>query len=118
MIVEYTGRHTDVTQKHKQQAETALNAIEKILGGITDAKVILAVDMHRQIAEVAVSHGGHTLVATCEATEMATALHDALAKVEQQAVRHRQKTTTTMRHPRGADKEQELDGPEPAPAVA
>jgi putative sigma-54 modulation protein len=118
MIVEYTGRHIDVTQKYKDQAEVALTAIEKILGGITDAKVILAVDKYRQIAEVTVSHGGHTLVATCESTDMMTALHDALAKVEQQAVRHRQKTTTTMRHPRAFDKGQELDGPDAAVAVA
>jgi len=118
MIVEYTGRQTDVTHKHKQQAEIALKAIEKILGGITTAKVILAVDKYRQIAEVAVSQGGHTLVATCEATEMVTALHDALAKVEQQAVRHRQKTTTSMRHPRAFDKGLGLDGPDVAAAVA
>lgn len=118
MIVEYTGRHFDVTQKYKTRAEAGLKAIETILGGITDAKVILAVDKYRQIAEVAVSHGGHTLVATCEATEMITALHDALAKVEQQAVRHRQKTTTTMRHPRALDKGQMMDGPETAAATA
>jgi len=118
MIVEYTGRHTDVTQKYRDQAEIALKAIETILGGITDAKVILAEDKYRQIAEVAVSQGGYTLVATCESADKMTALHDALAKVEQQAVRHRQKTITTMRHPRSLDKGQGLDGPEPAAAVA
>jgi putative sigma-54 modulation protein len=118
MIVEYTGRHIDVTQKNKEQAEVALKAIETILGGITDAKVILAVDKYRQIAEVAVSNGGHTLVATCEATEMTAALHDALAKVEQQAVRHRQKTTTTMRHPKDFDKGLELDEPDAVGAIA
>jgi putative sigma-54 modulation protein len=118
MIVEYTGRHFDVTQKYKDQAAVGLKAIATILGGITDAKVILAVDKYRQIAEVAVCQGGHTLVATCEATEMATALHDALAKIEQQAVRHRQKTTTTMRHPRALDKGQALDGPDVSAAVA
>jgi putative sigma-54 modulation protein len=118
MIVEYTGRHFDVTQKYKDKAEAGLKATETILGGITDAKVILTVDKYRQIAEVAVSHGGHTLVATCEAAEMMTALHDALAKIEKQAVRHRQKTTTSMRHPRTLDKGQALDGPEPTAFTA
>jgi putative sigma-54 modulation protein len=118
MIVEYTGRHTDVAQKYKDQAEIALKAIETILGGITDAKVILSEDKYRRIAEVAVSHGGHTLVATCESADRTTALHDALAKVEQQAVRHRQKTTTTMRHPRSLDKGAAADGPEGAAVTA
>jgi hypothetical protein len=31
---------------------------------------------------------------------MMTALRDALTKIEQQAIRQRQKTTTAMRHPR------------------
>ncbi|HEV2618860.1 MAG TPA: ribosome-associated translation inhibitor RaiA, partial [Acidobacteriaceae bacterium] len=117
MIVEYTGRHFEVTQKYKAKSEAGLKAVETILGGITDAKVILTVDKYRQIAEVAVSQGGHTLVATCEAAEMMTALHDALAKIEQQAVRHRQKTTATMRHPRSLDKGASVDGPEAAAAL-
>jgi hypothetical protein len=31
---------------------------------------------------------------------MMTALHHALGKIEQQAIRQKQKTTTNMRHPR------------------
>ena len=40
------------------------------------------------------------MVAVCESVEMMTALHHALAKIEQQAIRQKQKTTTNMRHPR------------------
>jgi putative sigma-54 modulation protein len=118
MIVEYTGRHIDVTQKYKNQAEAGLKAIEKIVSGDTSAKVILAVDKYRMIAEVTLTEGSHTMVATCESSEMTTSLRDALSKVEQQAVRHRQKSTTTMRHPRTLDKGQALDGPESSPATA
>jgi putative sigma-54 modulation protein len=106
MIVEYTGRQTVVTQKYKDEAETGLRAIEKIVSGATSAKVILTVDKYRKIAEVTVAEGSHTMVATCESADMMTALHDALGKIEQQAVRHRQKSTTTMRHPRTMDKGQ------------
>jgi putative sigma-54 modulation protein len=116
MIVEYTGRQTVVTQKYKDQAEAGLSAIEKIVSGATSAKVILTVDKYRKIAEVTVTEGSHTMVATCESADMLTALRDALAKVEQQAVRHRQKSTTTMRHPRALDKEHLLGGP--AQAIA
>jgi hypothetical protein len=48
--------------------------------------------------------GGKSIVARCEAVEMETALRDALEKIEQQAVRQRQKTTTIMRHPKVAVK--------------
>jgi putative sigma-54 modulation protein len=116
MIVEYTGRQTVVTQKYKDQAEAGLRAIEKIVSDATSAKVILTVDKYRKIAEVTVTDGSYVMVATCESADMMTALRDALAKVEQQAVRHRQKSTTTMRHPRTPDKEQMLDGPAPATA--
>jgi putative sigma-54 modulation protein len=111
MIVEYTGRQTVVTQKYKDQAEAGLRAIDKIVSGATSAKVILTVDKYRKIAEVTVAPCGYTMVATCESADMMTALRDALGKVEQQAVRHRQKSTTTMRHPRMMDKGQMVDGP-------
>jgi putative sigma-54 modulation protein len=110
MIVEYTGRQTVVTQKYKDEAEAGLRAIERIVSGATSAKVILAVDKYRKIAEVTVAQGSHTMVATCESPDMMIALHDALGKIEQQAVRHRQKSTTTMRHPRMIDKGQMPDG--------
>lgn len=100
MLVEYTGRQTTITKKLKAQAEAGLEQIAKLVGRSPSAHVILTVDKYRQIAEVTVKTRGQSLVATCEATEMATALHDALAKVEQQAVRHNQKSNTLARHPK------------------
>ena len=41
------------------------------------------------------------MVATCESAEMMTALRDALAKIEQQAVRQRQKATNGYAASRG-----------------
>ena len=116
MIIEYTGRQTVVTQKYKDQTEAGLRAIEKIVSGAASAKVMLTVDKYRKIGEVTVMQGSHTMVATCESADMMTALRDALAKIEQQAVRQRQKSTTTMRHPRPMDKGQMLDGPAQATA--
>lgn len=109
MIIEYTGRQTVVTQKYKDQAEMSLKAIEKIVSGATGAKVILTVDKYRKIADVAVKQGSQKMVATCESADMMTALRDALAKIEQQAIRQRQKTTTTMRHPRPVERANGLD---------
>lgn len=102
MIVEYTGRQFVVTEKYRVLADAALDRIEVLTGKNASAHVILSVDKYRKIAEVTVMSCGQNLVAVCEAAEMMTALRDALAKIEQQVVRSRQRSTTIMRHPRMA----------------
>jgi putative sigma-54 modulation protein len=100
MIIEYTGRHTEVTQKLKTQAATGLDRIATLTGDACSAHVILTLDKYRHIAEITATCGSLKMVAICEASEMGPALHDALAKIEQQAVRHNQKATTIRRHPK------------------
>ncbi len=112
MIIEYTGRQFVITQKYKDQAEAGLHAIEKIVSGATGAKVILTVDKYRMIADVTVKQGSQSMVATCESSEMTTALRDAMAKIEQQAVRQRQKETKGIRRPRPIEKDGGFDIPE------
>jgi len=102
MIIEYTGRQFVVTEKYKVHAESGLERIAKLVGKAASAHVILTIDKYRKIAEVTVKNGSQDMVANCESAEMMTALHDALAKIEQQAIRNRQRTTTIMRHPRVA----------------
>ncbi len=102
MIIEYTGRQFLITEKYRAQAEAGLERIAKVVGSAASAHVILTVDKYRKIAEVTVKNGSPDMVANCESAEMMTSLRDALAKVEQQAVRYRQKSTTSMRHPRVA----------------
>ena len=103
MIIEYTGRQTVVTQKYKDQARVGIQRITRIVNGATSAKVVLTVDKYRKIADVTVSLGSQSMVAACESAEMMTALRDALAKIEQQAVRQKQKATTGKRHPRAVE---------------
>ena len=100
MIIEYTGRQFVITEKYKAQAESGLERIAKVVGSAASAHVILTVDKYRKIAEVTVKNGSPDMVANCESTEMMTALRDALATIERQAIRYRQRTTTIMRHPR------------------
>ena len=109
MIVEYTGRQFVVTQKYKDQAHASLIALERIVSGATSAKIILTVDKYRMIADVTVKQGSQSMVATCEAAEMMTALRDAMAKIEQQAVRQRQKETKGIRRPRPIEKDMAID---------
>jgi putative sigma-54 modulation protein len=100
MILEYTGRQTAVTAKQKTQAEAGLARVAKVANRCTAAHVILTEDKYRKIAEITVSCRGEQLVATCEGTEMEVVLHDALQKVEQQAIKHKKRWDTVRDHPK------------------
>ncbi len=98
MTMEYTGRHTVVSAKLKAQAEAALERIALVTNRCTSAHIILTEDKHRRIAEVALQCRGEQLVATAESTVMETALRQALDKVEQQAIRHKERYATARDH--------------------
>ncbi len=98
MEIEYTGRQTTITKKLKHKAEARLDAISKILGSACSVHVILTTEKYRHSSEITVKMRTSKLVAKCESTEMEIALQDALNKIEQQAIRHKQKFTTIKRH--------------------
>ena len=98
MNVEYTGRHTTITAKLKAQAEAGFARIAKVVDRSATAHLILTEDKYRKIAEVTVKCRTGELVATCEAAEMEAALHDALQKVEQQAIKNKERFDTITRH--------------------
>ena len=107
MKIEYTGRQFTVTDKLRQQAAAAFEQIAKMVSESASAHVVLSVDKYRQIAEVTMATRTQEYVARCEADQMETALHDALAKIEQQVIRYKAKRVTVKRHPHldGADAE-------------
>jgi putative sigma-54 modulation protein len=98
MNVDYTGRQTTITKKLKTQTEAGLERIAKIIGNAGSVHVILTTEKYRHTAELTVQTRNLKLVAACEATEMETALRDALATVERQAIRHKKKKTTIKRN--------------------
>ncbi|MES2391051.1 MAG: ribosome-associated translation inhibitor RaiA [Acidobacteriota bacterium] len=100
MTIEFTGRHTTITAKLKQQAEAGLARIDRVANRCVKAHVILTEDKYRHIAELSVTCRGDILVARCESTAMEVALHDALQRVEQQAIRHKQRYETVRSHPK------------------
>jgi len=100
MIIEYTGRQTAVTQKYKAQAEAGLSRIQKLVNGAASAKVVLSAEKYRRIADVTVIQGDRSIAAACESGEMMTALRDALAKIEQQALKQRKRAATIARRPK------------------
>ncbi len=96
--IEYTGRGTTIGVKHKKLAQSELMRIDSMLGGTVSAHVILTEDKYRQIAEVTLMTSHETLVATCEGSDMLHALGAALRKIEQQAVKHKERKITVERH--------------------
>jgi putative sigma-54 modulation protein len=98
MTVEYTGRHTTVTAALKAQAEAGLERIGRVTNRCTRAHLILSEDKYRRLAELTVQCRGESIVAVGEATEMESALRAALDKVEQQAIRHKERYATVRSH--------------------
>ena len=94
MTIEYTGRHTNITPTLKDQAEAGIQRIDRVTNRCTKAHIILTEDKYRKIAEVTVQCRGDVLVASCESSSMETALHDALYKVEQQAIKSKERYAT------------------------
>lgn len=97
MIVEYTGRGTTIYPKLKIMAESELERIERMVDTVVSAHVILTEDKYRKIAEVTLKMRDDELVATCEADEMQTALHDVLKKLEHQALKNKERRLTVER---------------------
>jgi putative sigma-54 modulation protein len=104
MEIEYTGRQTTITKKLKLSTEAGLKRIAKVAEKVVNVHVILTTEKYRHCAEIALKTRNSKLVAKCEATEMDVALGDALNKIEQQAIRQKQKFTTIKRHSKAGAK--------------
>lgn len=100
MHIEFVGRHFDVTAKLRAQATEYLERIVLMVPNAISARVILTEDRYRRIAEVELVIPGSDLVAKCEEKEMEQAMHDALRRIEQQVVKHKQRDQTIRDHPK------------------
>ncbi|HEV2576426.1 MAG TPA: ribosome-associated translation inhibitor RaiA [Acidobacteriaceae bacterium] len=100
MIVEYTGRRTEITSKLKQLTEEGLARIELVANRCTSAHIVLTEDKYRHIAEITVHCRNEDLVTSCEASDMEQALREALATIEQQAIKSKERFTTVRSRPK------------------
>jgi len=83
--VEYTGRHLDVPAELRRLGDRKLRKLERVLPGITDVRVILSIDRHRQVAEVSVHSRHLDLTATEASGDHALSLSTAMDKLIRQA---------------------------------
>ena len=88
MRVEYTGRHTAVSDSVRRLGDRKLRKLAKHLDGITDVHVILAVDKRRHTAEVTVLSPHGDLAASAESSDAALSLSTVMDKLIRQAERH------------------------------
>jgi putative sigma-54 modulation protein len=88
MRVEYTGRHLEVPDAIRRLGDRKLRKLERVLPGITDARVILSTDRHRQVVEVTVHSRHLDLTATEASGDHALSLSTAMDKLTRQAEKH------------------------------
>ncbi len=100
MQVEYTGRQIAITPSLRRLAEEGLDRVSKVVGSNCSAHVILTEEKYRHTAEVTVQTKFQTIIGLCESPVMETALRDALAKAEVQAIKHKDKFRTRTREPK------------------
>ncbi len=98
MHIEFVGRGFSVTAKHRAHATEYLERIFPMIPNATGARIVLALDKYRHIAEVELLGSSGDFVARCEGKDMEQALHDALRRVEQQIVHHNQRHQTIRSH--------------------
>jgi putative sigma-54 modulation protein len=97
MNVEYTGRQYEITPAIRKQIETGLNKIQKVLGDNFDTHVILAAEKHRHKAEITITVRNRPIVGVAEASDMTSAVGEALDRIDRQAVKYKSRWRTKKR---------------------
>lgn len=102
MNVEFTGRQYEVTPAVRKQVEHGLEKLSKILGDTFDTHVVLSAEKRRHKAEITVLVRASSLVGIAEASDMTSAVNEAIEKIDRQAVRYRTKNKAKKRIARKA----------------
>jgi putative sigma-54 modulation protein len=87
MTIEFTGRKIVVTPALKTFSEAKLKKLSRVLDGIIEAHVILAVEKHRQTAEIIVHSSQATLTGSETTDDLYKSITQVLAKLEKQAIK-------------------------------
>ncbi len=92
MILEYTGRHIDVTPALRTHAEQQFERISHAFDGkATKAHVILEVERGRHRAEMIVNWRNEVLTATASSSDMYQSISQTAGKIEKQALKVKKK---------------------------
>jgi putative sigma-54 modulation protein len=100
MNVEYFGRQYEITPAVRDEVESGLGKLTKILGDNFKSKVILTAERHRNIAEITVARRRGHVVGLAEAADMLVAVTQALEHIQTQVLRHNGRRRATNRKPK------------------
>jgi putative sigma-54 modulation protein len=102
MKITYTGRQVELAPAQLKKLEVRFAKVGKLLDGKREceAHVILSLERHLHQAEVTVNYFNHQLVGVGSNSDLFTAIHSAIEKLEKQAVKQRSKWRDTKRTPR------------------
>jgi putative sigma-54 modulation protein len=93
MDVHITGRQVAITPAIRKFTEEKLRKVEKLLGGPIEAHVVIAVEKRRHLAEIQVKSRTALLSGECETADLYASIGDVIAKLERQALKHKEKLT-------------------------
>jgi putative sigma-54 modulation protein len=113
MKITYTGRQVELAPAQARKLEARFAKIGKILDGRREceAHVILSLERRMHYAEATINYFNHQLVGLGSSTDLFTAVHSAVEKLEKQAVKARTKWRDTKRTPHKASPEVEAEPP-------
>ena len=97
MNVDYTARKYVLTPTIREEVETGLNKIRKILGDRFETKVILAVEKRQHKAEITINPPNGPIVGLAETTDMSSAINEALDHLQKQALKYKTKWLSKKR---------------------
>jgi len=102
MKITFTGRQVELAPAQLRKVEARFAKAGKLLDGReqTEAHVILSLERHLHLAEITVNYHNHSLVGESSNADLFTAIHEAVEKLEKQAIKVRAKWRDTQRTPR------------------
>ena len=103
MRITYTGRQVELAPAQIKKLEIKCAKLAKMLDGSKsecEARIVLSHERHLHKAEVTVEYHDHSMVSLCDNSDLFTAIHGAIEKLEKQAIKVRAKWRDSKRVPR------------------
>ena len=100
MQAEYTGRQLSITPALRRLGDEGIERIARLLPRVVGAHIVLTSEKYRKTADVSVKMRAGKIVGVAESNNMESALREALARAETQAIRYRKRWNSIKRQPK------------------
>ena len=94
MDIQYTGKHTTITDAMKSYAEKKLSRLSPFTDFIKNVHITFSVDQLDQTVQATINVTSQTLHASSTAHDIYAALDDLTDKIVRQLKKHKEKTTS------------------------